>query len=599
MTYVSENFVRANGPLGGPWSAVVRANLDLSGDPDIVGGGILINNNGFGPINAFGGDAFAFWNRSGDTFGNDQWAQCKFKTVAGYTSTISISACVNNGDGTATYTYTLTAGNPLIVPQQIIITGMADAGNNGRTFVTTALGAGTFTCANASAVTRSGQTGTGVSPSDSGGGVVVRGSSANGGSGYIFHAGTNSFSLDGRVAYYELWKCVNGVGTFISGVTEPITTLPSVGDVLAVSIVGTTLTAYVNGVQKLQNTVTGLTSGLPGLFTFSFSGSQEYIYPATPTGQVPGNNGTTFNAFAAGDTSFTSGGQQIVQVASDTFTGTNGTTLHAHDANWTPIGTAQAVIQTNTMNPTVSGTIKYVTTFASQQYCQFTLTTLVLVATQNEGPGICITGTASLTTGYVLSLGSDKWQLQKVVAGTPSNLRALATPGWTNGDIVTLFNDNGIVTVLKNSMYYFSIANSELSGGVVGSFCAVGSNTGFMDTFLAGNVLDIFNISGNAGVAGVTVAWSGGPTTNGSVTADSNGNYTLPGLLNGTYTITPSKTGYTFSPANSSQTLNSADITGVNFTAIATAPLAGSGAVSLGSSGISFNVYLGPRRIQE
>lgn len=74
-----------------------------------------------------------------------------------------------------------------------------------------------------------------------------------------------------------------------------------------------------------------------------------------------------------------------------------------------------------------------------------------------------------------------------------------------------------------------------------------------------------FSISGSAGVAGATVAWSG--TSSGSTTADGSGNYTISGLANGSYTITPSLIGYTFSPTSSNQTVSGGNITGVNFVA--------------------------------
>jgi hypothetical protein len=72
------------------------------------------------------------------------------------------------------------------------------------------------------------------------------------------------------------------------------------------------------------------------------------------------------------------------------------------------------------------------------------------------------------------------------------------------------------------------------------------------------------NITGSAGVAGATVSWSG--AASGSTTADGSGNYMIPNLIDGSYTITPSKTGYTFSPSSSPQTVAGADISGVNFT---------------------------------
>ena len=76
----------------------------------------------------------------------------------------------------------------------------------------------------------------------------------------------------------------------------------------------------------------------------------------------------------------------------------------------------------------------------------------------------------------------------------------------------------------------------------------------------------LFLISGNAGIAGATVSCTGQADT----TADSVGNYSFLGLSNGSYTITPSKTGYTFSPTSASETVNGTDITGVSFTATQT-----------------------------
>jgi hypothetical protein len=52
-----------------------------------------------------------------------------------------------------------------------------------------------------------------------------------------------------------------------------------------------------------------------------------------------------------------------------------------------------------------------------------------------------------------------------------------------------------------------------------------------------------------------------------SATTDASGNYTISGLNDGTYTVTPTLAGYTFAPATASATVSGADVTGVNFTA--------------------------------
>jgi hypothetical protein len=74
-------------------------------------------------------------------------------------------------------------------------------------------------------------------------------------------------------------------------------------------------------------------------------------------------------------------------------------------------------------------------------------------------------------------------------------------------------------------------------------------------------------IGPSPGVSGVTLNLTGAATA--STTSDSSGNYSFGGLLNGTYTVTPSKAGFTFSPTNQTVTINSVNMGGVSFTATA------------------------------
>lgn len=93
-----------------------------------------------------------------------------------------------------------------------------------------------------------------------------------------------------------------------------------------------------------------------------------------------------------------------------------------------------------------------------------------------------------------------------------------------------------------------------------------------------------FNISGTLngpGGAGATVTLSGaeGATT----TADASGNYSFNGVVNGTYTVTPSNQGVTFTPPSRQVTVNGGVVTGVNFTAVVTNPLSISGTIAGGA----------------
>jgi hypothetical protein len=74
-----------------------------------------------------------------------------------------------------------------------------------------------------------------------------------------------------------------------------------------------------------------------------------------------------------------------------------------------------------------------------------------------------------------------------------------------------------------------------------------------------------YSISGSVRVPSATVSYSG--TASGSAIADSNGNYSIESLTNGSYTITPPiVAGYLFSPSSLSETISGASISNANFT---------------------------------
>lgn len=73
-----------------------------------------------------------------------------------------------------------------------------------------------------------------------------------------------------------------------------------------------------------------------------------------------------------------------------------------------------------------------------------------------------------------------------------------------------------------------------------------------------------WSISGTiTGGGGATVSLSGAATA--TVSADSSGKYVLTGLKNGTYTVTPTLSGHSITPANRSATVDGANVTGINF----------------------------------
>jgi hypothetical protein len=103
----------------------------------------------------------------------------------------------------------------------------------------------------------------------------------------------------------------------------------------------------------------------------------------------------------------------------------------------------------------------------------------------------------------------------------------------------------------------------------------------------AGSGGSSFSISGAISPAsagsGAQVALSGAASA--SVTANSTGNYTFAGLANGNYVVTPSKTGFAFSPSSQMVTVNGANVTVPDFTATAAPTWSLSGTISPAASG--------------
>ncbi len=91
-----------------------------------------------------------------------------------------------------------------------------------------------------------------------------------------------------------------------------------------------------------------------------------------------------------------------------------------------------------------------------------------------------------------------------------------------------------------------------------------------------------------AGAVGATVTLSGGSSA--TVTTNSSGNFSFNGLANGTYTVTPSASGGTFSPASQTVTITNGHALGLAFTGTGTT-FTLSGTISgAGGSGATVNL---------
>jgi serine protease len=116
-----------------------------------------------------------------------------------------------------------------------------------------------------------------------------------------------------------------------------------------------------------------------------------------------------------------------------------------------------------------------------------------------------------------------------------------------------------IESLLKSNARPFPQSCSGCGAGIINALATLNA--------IGGSSPSTYSISGTittatgAALAGVTVS-RGSATT----TTNSAGVYTFTGLANGTYTITPSLSGYTFSPSSRSVTVSGANVSGQNFT---------------------------------
>ena len=121
-------------------------------------------------------------------------------------------------------------------------------------------------------------------------------------------------------------------------------------------------------------------------------------------------------------------------------------------------------------------------------------------------------------------------------------------------------NPNATPTQVRNAIVNNATSNKVTDAGS-------GSPNKLLYSLFGAPPVGDYSISGSitnsagTGISGVTVS-------NGTVSATTNssGAYTLTGLANATYTLTPSLSGYTFSPASRSVTVNGNNVTGVDFT---------------------------------
>jgi len=172
------------------------------------------------------------------------------------------------------------------------------------------------------------------------------------------------------------------------------------------------------------------------------------------------------------------------------------------------------------------------------------------------------------SNGFTLTVAAPALQSINVTAPNTSlgiglTEQFTATGRFSDGSTQNLMNT---VNWASSTPANASISSSGLATGLAsGTTNITASQNGINSNGFALTVTAVISGTLTIAGAGATVNLNGSASS--TTTADATGNYSFSGILNGSYTVTPTKSGVTFSPVNQSVTINGASNTAVNFTA--------------------------------
>ena len=190
------------------------------------------------------------------------------------------------------------------------------------------------------------------------------------------------------------------------------------------------------------------------------------------------------------------------------------------------------------------------------------------------------------------------WQQQPLT--TPLSIAANTTyvVSVNTGNTYYVSTSSGLSSQVNNGDLHSVVGNNGVYGAS-GSFptSSYQNSNYFRDIVFTPGIT--YSASGSitpaASGSGATLTLTLGGPTLGTVTANASGSYTFSGLPNGSYTVTPSKTGYTFNPTSAPAVVNNGNVTVATFAATAVPTYTASGSITPGAtaSGATVTLSLG------
>lgn len=183
---------------------------------------------------------------------------------------------------------------------------------------------------------------------------------------------------------------------------------------------------------------------------------------------------------------------------------------------------------------------------------------------------VSVSGTNVTATNFAATASTAAtYAVSGTVSGAASSGVTITLGGSATGSVVTGAGGTYSFPSLVAGNYTLtpSLTGYAFSPTSIAITALAAASTG--NNFVATAVAVPHSISGNvSGTTGVTITVTGfaSPTP---VLTDGSGNYTVTGLYDGSYTVTPSKTGYTFTPTSTAVTMSGANVSATNFAGVA------------------------------
>ncbi len=306
-----------------------------------------------------------------------------------------------------------------------------------------------------------------------------------------------------------------------------------------------------------------------GSGNYSFTGLANGTYTVTPTSSTatytPASQSATVNNANVTGLNFST----VTYSLSGTISGAGG--------NGTTVTLTGAATATTTAN--ASGGY----TFTGLGNGSYTVTPSITGFSFTPSSQAATINNANLTS---VNFSTVTYSISGTISGTGGNGATVNLIGAATATVTANVNGNYTFTGLNNGAYTVTpspigFAFTPLSQATTVNNANV-SGVNFSST-------PTYSISGTIsgpGGNGATVTLTGAATA--TVNANASGNYSFTGLYNGAYTVKVSNTGVTFTPTSQSATINSANVSGVNFN---TVTYTISGTISgTGGSGATVNV---------